>query len=57
VLVAAPAGTQQVCNCNPNCAPGKYTGYGTGLEAYSAIVIEAPSLPNGTFTYTKDTAP
>ena len=66
---ATATGTQEVNNCNPNCAQGKYTGYpatvtvaglkpyGTGLEAYSTIVIETPSLANGTFTYTKDTVP
>jgi hypothetical protein len=66
---ATATGTQEVDNCNPNCAQGKYTGYpatvtvaglqpyGTGLEAYSTIVIEAQSLTDGTFTYTKDTVP
>jgi hypothetical protein len=66
---ATATGIQEVDNCSPNCAQGKYTGYpatvtvaglqpyGTGLEAYSTIVIEAPSLANGTFTYTKDTVP
>ena len=66
---ATATGTQEVNNCNPNCAQGKYTGYpatvtvaglkpyGTGLEAYSTIVIETPSLADGTFTYTKDTVP
>ena len=31
--------------------------YGTGLEAYSTIVVSAPTAPNGTFTYTQDTVP
>jgi hypothetical protein len=65
---ATAAGTQEVNDCNPNCAQGTYTGYaatvtlagltpyGTGLEAYSTIVIQSPG-DNGTETYTKDTVP
>ena len=34
------------------------TPYGTGLEAYSTIVIQAPTAPEGgTFSYTRDTVP
>jgi serine/threonine protein kinase len=65
---ATATGTQEVNDCNPNCAQGSFTGYpatvtlagltayGTGLEAYSTIVIQSPS-DNGTETYTKDTVP
>jgi Protein kinase domain len=65
---AHATGVQEVDNCNPNCAQGTPTGYpatvtlaglkpyGTGLEAYSTIVIEAPAA-NLTYTYTKDTVP
>jgi serine/threonine protein kinase len=65
---ATATGTQEVNDCNPNCAQGTYTGYaatvtlagltpyGTGLEAYSTIVIQSPG-DNGTETYTKDTVP
>ena len=66
---ATATGTLKVDNCVPNCAQGKYTGYpatvtvaglkpyGTGLEAYSTIVVNAPTAPNGTYTYTQDTVP
>jgi hypothetical protein len=65
---ATATGIQEVNDCNPNCAQGSFTGYpatvtlagltpyGTGLEAYSTIVIQSPS-DNGTETYTKDTVP
>ena len=65
---ATATGTLKVDNCNPNCAQGTDTSYpatvtlaglkpyGTGLEAYSTIVVQAPSA-NLTFTYTKDTVP
>ena len=60
-------GTQELNDCNPNCAQGTFTGYparitltglqpyGTGLEGYSTIVIQ--SSGNSTETYTKDTVP
>ena len=65
---ATATGTEEVDDCNPNCAQGTFTGYpatvtvaglkpyGTGLEAYSTIVIQAPAA-NLTYTYTKDTVP
>jgi len=65
---ATATGTQMVNDCNPNCAEGKYRGYpatvtlaglkpyGTGLQAYSTIVIQTPAA-NLTETYTKDTVP
>jgi hypothetical protein len=64
---AHATGVQEVNNCTPDCASGKYTGYpatvtlagltpyGTGLEAYSTIVIQASD--GSTETYTKDTVP
>jgi hypothetical protein len=64
---AHATGVQEVNNCTPNCASGTYTGYpatvtlagltpyGTGLEAYSTIVIQASD--GSTETYTKDTVP
>ena len=65
---ATATGTQEIDDCNPNCAQGTFTGYpatvtlagltpyGTGLEAYSTIVIQAPAA-NSTDTYTTDTVP
>ena len=65
---AAATGTLELNNCSPNCAQGTYTGYpatvtlaglkpyGTGLEAYSTIVVQSPSS-NTTYTYTRDTVP
>ena len=65
---AHATGVQEVNDCNPNCASGTYSGspatvtlaglkpYGTGLQAYSTIVIQAPAA-NLTYTYTKDTVP
>jgi hypothetical protein len=64
---AHATGVQEVNNCTPDCASGKFTGYpatvtlaglkpyGTGLEAYSTIVIQASD--GTTETYTKDTVP
>src|SRR6185437_2479594 len=64
---AHATGVQEVNNCTPDCATGKFTGYpatvtlaglkpyGTGLEAYSTIVIQASD--GTTETYTKDTVP
>ena len=66
--VLAGAGTLELNNCTPNCAQGTYTGYpatvtldglkpyGTGLEAYSTIVVQSPSS-NTTYTYTPGTVP
>jgi protein kinase-like protein len=65
---ATATGTQELDDCNPNCAQGTFAGYpatvtlagltpyGTGLEAYSTIVIQAPAA-NSTDTYTTDTVP
>ena len=65
---ATATGTMRLDDCNPNCAQGKFTGYpatvtlagltpyGTGLEAYSTIVVQSPAA-NTTETYTKDTVP
>ena len=65
---ATATGTQEINNCDPNCAQGTYTGYpatvtlaglmpyGTGLEAYSTIVIQSPAS-NTTETYTTGTVP
>jgi len=65
---ATATGTEEINNCTPNCAAGKFTGYpatvtlaglrpyGTGLEAYSTIVIQSTAA-NETETYTTDTVP
>lgn len=65
---AAATGTLKLNNCSPNCAQGAYTGYpatvtlaglkpyGTGIEAYSTIVVQSPAS-NTTYTYTSDTVP
>jgi hypothetical protein len=65
---ATATGVMELNNCQPNCAQGTYTGYpatvtlaglksyGTGLEAYSTIVVQAPAA-NTTETYTTGTVP
>jgi len=65
---ATATGTEEINDCNPNCAQGTYTGYpatvtlagltpyGTDLEAYSTIVIQSTAA-NTTETYTTDTVP
>jgi len=65
---ATATGIQELNNCQPSCAQGTYTGYpatvtlaglkpyGTGLEAYSTIVIQSPDA-NTTETYTSGTVP
>jgi serine/threonine protein kinase len=68
---ATATGTLEIDNCTPNCAQGTYTGYpatvtlsgltpyGSGVEAYSTIVVQAPTAPanEGTYAYTRDTVP
>jgi serine/threonine protein kinase len=68
---ATATGTLEIDNCTPNCAQGTYTGYpaavtlsgltpyGSGVEAYSTIVVRAPTAPanEGTYAYTRDTVP
>ncbi len=65
---ATATGTLRINDCTPSCAQGTFspypatvtlTGlkpYGTGLEAYSAIVVRSAAA-NMTFTYTKDLVP
>jgi hypothetical protein len=65
---ATATGLMEIDNCEPNCAQGTYAGYpatvtlagltpyGTGLEAYSTIVVQAPAA-NSTETYTTGTVP
>jgi len=65
---ATATGVQEINGCSPNCAEGKFVGYpatvtlaglkpyGTGLEAYSTIVIRAPGADE-TYTYTTETVP
>jgi len=65
---ATATGTLKVSNCTPSCAQGTPTSYpatvtlaglkpyGTGLEAYSTIVIRSPAAGK-TFSYSKDTVP
>ena len=65
---ATATGTLKVNDCTPSCAQGTFSPYpatvtlaglkpyGTGLEAYSTIVVRSPSA-NMTFTYTKGTVP
>jgi eukaryotic-like serine/threonine-protein kinase len=65
---ATATGTQEIDNCNPNCAQGTdspfpatvtvagLTPYGTDLDAYSTIVIQVPAAGQ-TYTYTQDTVP
>ena len=54
---ATGTGTLEIDNCNPNCAQGTFTGYpatvtlsgltgfGQGEQAYSVMVVSAPSAP------------
>ena len=65
---ATATGVEEIDDCNPNCAQGSFAGYaatvtvaglkpyGTGLEGYSTIVIEAPGADN-TSTFTTGTVP
>lgn len=65
---ATGTGTLKVNNCNPSCAQGRYasypatvtlaglTAYGTGLQAYSTIVVQSPAASQD-YTYTSDTVP
>jgi hypothetical protein len=65
---ATATGVEEIDDCNPNCAQGSFAGYaatvtvaglkpyGTGLEGYSTIVIEASEADN-TSTFTTDTVP
>jgi hypothetical protein len=65
---ATATGTLKVNDCTPSCAQGTFSPYpatvtlaglkpyGTGLEAYSTIVVRSPSA-NMTFTYAKDLVP
>ena len=65
---ATATGTQEINNCDPNCAQGTLasypatvtvtglTPYGAGLEAYATIVIQS-SAPDGTATYSINTVP
>jgi hypothetical protein len=65
---ATGAGTLKVNNCDPNCAQGTYASYpatvtlaglkpyGTGLEAYSTIVVQSPAASLD-YTYTSNIVP
>jgi eukaryotic-like serine/threonine-protein kinase len=65
---ATATGTEELDDCNPNCAQGHdtpypatvtlagLTPYGTGLQAYSTIVVRSEAA-NTTETYTTDTVP
>jgi hypothetical protein len=65
---ATATGTLKVNDCTPSCAQGTFSPYpatvtlaglkpyGTGLAAYSTIVVRSPSA-NMTLTYTKDLVP
>jgi hypothetical protein len=65
---ATATGVQEIDDCNPNCAQGSFAGYaatvtvaglkpyGTGLEGYSTIEIEAPEADD-TSTFTAGTVP
>jgi serine/threonine protein kinase len=65
---ATAAGTLKVNDCTPSCVQGTFSPYpatvtlaglkpyGTGLEAYSTMVVRSPSA-RMTFSYTKDLVP
>jgi serine/threonine protein kinase len=62
-------GTLNVNNCTPNCAAGTYTGYPatitlsglvvyrSGTDAYSRMVVSAPTSPYGGETFTSGLVP
>jgi serine/threonine protein kinase len=69
---ATGTGTLRVDDCQPNCASGKFAGYpatvtlsgltpygeeGSGLQAYSSIVVQAPSAPTKSYTFAQNTVP
>ena len=66
---ATGTGTLEIDNCNPNCAQGTFTGYpatvtlsgltgfGAGEQAYSVIVVSAPSSPAPPESFTAGEVP
>ena len=66
---ATGAGILELDNCNPNCAQGTFTGYpatvtlsgltgfGQGEQAYSVVVVSAPSSPVAPESFTTGLVP
>jgi serine/threonine protein kinase len=66
---ATGTGTLQVDNCTPSCATGTYTGYPatitisglvayrSGADAYSSMIVSAPTSPNEEETFTSGLVP
>jgi len=66
---ATGVGTLEVDNCTPNCAQGTYTGYpstvtvsslspyGSDAEAYSEMVVSAPTSPYPPETFSSGLVP
>ena len=66
---ATGSGTLEIDDCKPDCADGTFTGYpatmtitglvpyGSGLEAYSRIALDAPTAPYPSYTYNSGLVP
>jgi hypothetical protein len=66
---AMGTGTLQVNNCTPNCATGTYTAYPatitlsglaayrSGTDAYSSMIVSAPTSPLGGETFASGLVP
>jgi hypothetical protein len=66
---ATGTGTLEANNCTPNCAQGTYTGYpatvtvsglsayGSNIEAYSKMVVSAPTFPYSPETFSSGLVP
>ena len=66
---ATGTGTLEANNCTPNCAQGTYTGYpatvtvsglsayGSNIEAYSEMVVSAPTSPYPPETFSSGLVP
>ena len=66
---ATGSGMLEIDDCNPDCADGTFTGYPatmtvsglvpyrSGLEAYSSMMLDAPTAPNPSYTYNSGLVP
>lgn len=66
---ATGTGTLELDDCKPDCASGTYTGYpatvnlsspsayNSDAEAYSEMMISAPTAPYGTYTFSSGLVP
>jgi serine/threonine protein kinase len=66
---ATGSGMLEIDDCNPDCASGTFTGYpatmtvsglvpySSGLEAYSSMMLDAPTAPDPSYTYNSGLVP